>query len=132
MLFDQSHHMTDLFLRGPDALRLLSGLGVNSFANFGPGRAKQYVAVNADGYLIGDAILLPPRGRTCSTWWVTRRSPTGCSTTWRAGDWDVTVERDDNSVDRPAGTRPALYRYELQGPTAGAIAAEATAGRCPT
>ena len=57
VLFDQSHHMTDLFLRGPGALPLLSSLGVNSFANFGPGRAKQYVAVNADGHLIGDAIL---------------------------------------------------------------------------
>src|SRR6266478_502847 len=48
VLFDQSHHMTDLFL---------SGLGVNTFANFGPGKAKQYVAVNADGHFIGDAIL---------------------------------------------------------------------------
>ncbi len=56
-LLDQSHHMTDLFIGGPDALRLLSDFGVNSFANFAPGMAKQYVAVNADGYLIGDAIL---------------------------------------------------------------------------
>src|SRR5918997_4548889 len=56
-LLDQSHHMTDLFLSGPDAPALLSGLAVNSFATFGPGRAKQYVAVSPDGYLIGDAIL---------------------------------------------------------------------------
>ena len=49
--------MTDLFLSGPDALRLLSDLGVNTFAGFTPGKAKQYVAVNADGFLIGDAIL---------------------------------------------------------------------------
>ena len=34
------------------------------------------------------------------------------------GDYRVTVERDDNSVDRPSGTPPKLYRYELQGPTA--------------
>src|ERR1700734_1761243 len=57
VLFDQSHHMTDFFLEGKDALRLLSQFGVNSFANFGPGQAKQYVAVNADGQFIGDAIL---------------------------------------------------------------------------
>ena len=33
-LFDQSHHMTDLYVEGPDTIRLLSDLGVNTFANF--------------------------------------------------------------------------------------------------
>ena len=33
-LFDQSHHMTDLYVEGPDALKLFSDLGVNSFKNF--------------------------------------------------------------------------------------------------
>ena len=57
VLFDQSHHMTALRLTGPDALRLLSDFGVNSFAKSVPGRAKQHVAGNADGRFIGDAIL---------------------------------------------------------------------------
>src|SRR5262245_10718166 len=119
VLFDQSHHMTDLFLRGPDAQRLLSGLGVNSFANFGPGKAKQYVAVNADGHLIGDAILFHLEedlfdlvGHPTVANWLQYNIATG--------DWNVTVERDDNSVDRKSGP-PVLYRYELQGPAAGAI-----------
>ena len=56
-LFDQSHHMTDLYIKGPDALKLLSDLGVNSFATFAVDKAKQFVAVNPDGYVIGDAIL---------------------------------------------------------------------------
>src|SRR5262245_64989273 len=56
-LFDQSHHMTDLYVKGPDALRLLSDLGVNSFETFAVDKAKQFVAVNPDGYVIGDAIL---------------------------------------------------------------------------
>ena len=56
-LFDQSHHMTDLYLEGPDALRLLSDLGVNSFKKFKVNQAKQFVACNPDGYVIGDAIL---------------------------------------------------------------------------
>ncbi len=30
VLFDQSHHMPELFLRGPDAMRLLSRVGINS------------------------------------------------------------------------------------------------------
>ena len=56
-LFDQSHHMTDLSVEGPDAVRLLSDLGVNTFKNFALGKAKQFVACNPDGYVIGDAIL---------------------------------------------------------------------------
>ena len=56
VLFDQSHHMTDLYVEGPDTLRLLSAIGVNSLANFAPGRAKQFVACNYDGRIIGDCI----------------------------------------------------------------------------
>jgi len=116
-LFDQSHHMTDLFLGGPDALRLLSDFGVNTFASFTPGKAKQYVAVNAGGFFIGDAIcfhledgLFDVVGHPTVLNWLQFNGETG--------DYQVTVERDDNSADRPAGTPPRLYRYELQGPNA--------------
>ena len=33
VLFDQSHHMVDLFIEGPDALKLLSDTAINSFKN---------------------------------------------------------------------------------------------------
>ena len=33
-LFDQTHHMTDLYVEGPDVIALLSSLGMNSFENF--------------------------------------------------------------------------------------------------
>src|SRR5579864_2518916 len=56
-LFDQSHHMTALYIKGPDALRLLSDLAVNSFKYFRVNTAKQFVAVTPAGYTIGDAIL---------------------------------------------------------------------------
>ena len=49
--------MTDLYVEGPDALKLFSDLGVNSFKNFRVDKAKQFVACNHDGYVIGDAIL---------------------------------------------------------------------------
>ncbi len=39
-LMDLSHHMTDLTVEGPDCYRLLSELGANSFAGFGPMQAK--------------------------------------------------------------------------------------------
>src|SRR3977135_4619757 len=56
-LFDQSHHMTDLYVEGPDALKLFSDLGVNTFKNFKVNQAKQFVACTSNGYVIGDAIL---------------------------------------------------------------------------
>jgi glycine cleavage system aminomethyltransferase T len=130
VLFDQSHHMTDLFLSGPDALRLLSEFGVNSFANFGPGKAKQYVAVNAEGRFIGDAILFHLEdelydvvGHPTVANWLQYNVETG--------NYRVTVERDDNSVDRAPGRPPKLYRYELQGPTAVPIVAKLTGGPPP-
>ncbi len=125
-LLDQSHHMTDLFLRGPGAAGLLERLAVNTFANFTPGKAKQYVAVNPDGFIIGDAILfhLPDGsfdlvGHPMVLDWVE----------FNALDqgWDVALERDENSIVRRSGP-PKQYRFELQGPTAAAIV-EALTGR---
>jgi glycine cleavage system aminomethyltransferase T len=128
-LLDQSHHMTDLFVEGPGALALFSGLAVNSFATFGPGRAKQFVAVDPDGYLIGDAILFHLEqdsfdlvGHPMVIDWVTFHL--------ERGEHDVTAERDDNSVVRTEGP-PRFYRYELQGPTAAAVVARATGAPVP-
>ncbi|MCY1158478.1 MAG: aminomethyl transferase family protein [Citricoccus sp.] len=116
-LLDQSHHMTDLFISGPDALRLLSDTGVNSFATFGVDKAKQFIAVNHEGYLIGDAILfhLEEDRFDLVGWfmvldWVQYIGETG--------DYDVTFERDANSLMRTPGQDPVLYRYEVQGPRA--------------
>lgn len=127
-LLDQSHHMTDLFLSGPGALPLLSDFGVNSFANFTTGKAKQYVAANSQGRLIGDAILFHLEdelfdvvGHPTVINWLQYNA--------ESRD-DVTVERDENSAVRPSGP-PRLYRYELQGPTAGALVAKLTGAPLP-
>lgn len=128
-LLDQSHHMTDLYLSGPDALKLLSDFGVNTFANFAPGKAKQYVAVNSDGHFIGDGILFHLEdelfdlvGHPTVINWLQYNAETG--------DYDVTIERDENSYDRPSGP-PKLYRYELQGPTAGPLLERLTGAPLP-
>jgi len=128
-LLDQSHHMTDLFIQGPDALRLLSDVGVNSFAKFGVGKAKQFVAVDPDGYLIGDAILFHLEeelfdlvGHPMVIDWVTFNL--------ERGDYAATLERDDNSAVRASGP-PKLYRYELQGPTAAALIEQVTRAPLP-
>jgi vanillate/3-O-methylgallate O-demethylase len=128
-LLDQSHHMTDLFVEGPDALRLFSGLAVNTFANFGPGKAKQFVAVAPDGHLIGDGILFHLDddsfdlvGHPMVIDWVTFHL--------ERGDYKATAVRDDNSAVRESGP-PKLYRYELQGPNAPAIVEQVTGAPPP-
>lgn len=114
-LLDQSHHMTDLFISGPDALKLLSDTGVNRFTNFGPRSAKQFVAVNHEGWLIGDAILVHLEEGLFNLvgWhmvldWVQFNGETG--------DYDVTFERDASSAVRQGD--PKNYRFEVQGPQA--------------
>src|ERR1700722_18638004 len=128
-LLDQSHHMTDLFLSGPDALPLLTRLAVNSFANFAPGKAKQYVAVNPDGFIIGDAILfhLPDGsfdlvGHPMVLDWVE----------FHAGSerLNIDIERDENSIVRASGP-PKQFRFELQGPAAAEIMEELTGRELP-
>src|SRR5262245_40185754 len=57
VLFDQSHHMVDLYVEGPDAVKLMSDLAINTFNNFPVNRAKQFVPVSWSGHVIGDGIL---------------------------------------------------------------------------
>ena len=89
--------MTDMYMEGPDALKLLSMLGVNSFKNFGPSKAKQFVACNYDGYVIGDVILFHLEqnrfnlvGRPSVHNWVQYHCETG--------GYDVKLERDERTV----------------------------------
>ncbi len=114
-LFDQSHHMTDLYVDGPDALKLFSDLGVNTFQNFKVDQAKQFVACNHSGYVIGDAILFYLAenkfnlvGRPPSANWVQYNLETG--------GYKATAIRDERSAVNQ-GRRKA-YRYQVQGPNA--------------
>ncbi len=66
-LLDQSFHMTDLYIDGPDALRLLSHVGINSFANFGRNKAKQLVTCSPDGYVIGRNLGTLRRNAGCTS-----------------------------------------------------------------
>ena len=96
-LFDQSHHMSDLYVEGPDALKLFSDLGVNSFKNFKVNQAKQFVACTQDGYVIGDAILFYLDENTLS---LVGRPPAGNWVQYNpeTGKYNVKVERDERSA----------------------------------
>jgi glycine cleavage system aminomethyltransferase T len=116
VLYNQTYHMAELMVEGPDALKLLSGLGVNSFATFAPGKAKQFVPCTPDGYVIGDVILFGLEdqkvnlvGRAPVLNWVTYHAQTG--------DHDVEVTFDQRTALRSDGLR-RHYRYQVQGPNA--------------
>ncbi len=115
VLFDQSFHMTDVYFEGPDVQRLLSDVAVNSFKKFGPNKAKQIVACNHDGHVIGDAILFGHSehrvsvvGRPSVPNWVHYHAATG--------NYDVEVTRDERTVSND-GSR-LIYRFQIQGPNA--------------
>jgi vanillate/3-O-methylgallate O-demethylase len=40
VLYDQSHHMVEISVKGPDALKLLSNLAINSISDFTDNKAK--------------------------------------------------------------------------------------------
>ena len=114
-LFDQSHHMTDLYVEGPDALKVFSDLAVNSFKNFKVNTAKQFVATNHRGYVIGDAILFYLSenrfnlvGRPPAANWVQFNVETG--------KYNATCERDERSAQNNG--RRKTFRYQVQGPNA--------------
>ncbi|MFL6122562.1 aminomethyl transferase family protein [Actinophytocola sp.] len=121
VLFDQSHHMVNLFVSGKDALRLLSDTGTNSTATFPVDSAKQFVPVSPEGGVIGDGILF----RLAEDEFVfVGRAPVANWLTFRAGrGYDVDLRRDERSPMRPYGkpvTRE-LWRFQIQGPKAWAV-----------
>jgi syringate O-demethylase len=116
VLFNQSYHMNDLAVQGSGALALLSDLGVNSFAGFGPGKAKHFVPCTPAGHVIGDVILFALEddrfnlvGRAPALNWLMFHAETG--------GYDVELELDLRTALRTDGRRRS-YRFQLQGPTA--------------
>jgi glycine cleavage system aminomethyltransferase T len=119
ILFNQSYHMTDMYVEGPDAPKVLERLGVNTFKNFGPNKAKQYVPCNHDGYVIGDVVLFHLEqnrfnlvGRPPVHNWVQYNC--------EVGKYDVKIERDERTAARtgPDALIRKVYRYQVQGPNA--------------
>src|SRR5262249_44712027 len=119
VLFDQSHHMVNLYIEGPDAVKLCSHLGFNSFEKFPVDRAKQLATCSYDGLIIGDGILIhlePNRvvfvGRAPAASWIEFHAATG--------GFNVKATKDDRSPSNPKGKAVirTVYRYQIQGPNA--------------
>ncbi|WP_129791839.1 aminomethyltransferase family protein [Sphingosinicella sp. CPCC 101087] len=122
VLFDQSHHMVELFINGPDAVKLVSDTAINTFKNFTVNKAKQYVPTTPYGHVIGDGILfylaeerLLYVGRAPAANWLMFHAETG--------GYNVEVIKDDRSPSRPMGkpVHRTHWRFQIQGPNAWSI-----------
>jgi vanillate/3-O-methylgallate O-demethylase len=118
VLFDQSHHMVNLFISGPDALKLITDTGINSTAKFPVNTAKQFVPVSPEGGVIGDGILFHLDEEEFV---FVGRAPVGNYLSYQATTgYNVDVRLDQRSPSRPYGkpvTRE-LWRFQIQGPNA--------------
>ncbi|HKE08624.1 MAG TPA: hypothetical protein VKB48_12400 [Candidatus Acidoferrum sp.] len=132
VLFDQSHHMANVYVEGPDALKMFSHLATNSFANFPVDRAKQFAPCTYDGYVIGDGILFhlaPNRlvfvGRAPTASWIQFHAETG--------GYNVKLEKDDRSPSNPKGKAVvrSCYRFQIQGPNAPQVLEKLNGGPLP-
>lgn len=126
-LRDQTYHMSDLYVSGPDASRLFNSLAINSFQGFEPGGAKQLVVCNPEGYVIGDGILFyldkdsfQLVGRPSANNWVEFQA--------QSGSHNVELERDEWSVNDPSRRRK-VFRYQLRGPRTQALLEKLTGGQ---
>ena len=132
VLFDQSHHMAELTVKGPDAAKLMSYCTINSFQNFAPGKAKQMVPCSYEGYVIGDGILFYTDqnemlfvGRAPTVNWLQFQASTG--------GFKVEVIRDDRSPSHPRGKAVTRrhYRFQVQGPNASKVLTKLNGGPLP-
>lgn len=107
VLFNQCYHMVDLAVEGPDALKMLNHLGVNSFEGFVVDKAKPFIPCTPEGYVIGDVILFHLDenkfnlvGRAPVIEWVEYHAATG--------GYDVQVERDERMAQQPQRKKVTL------------------------
>lgn len=130
VLFNQSYHMVDLEVTGPDALKMLNYLGINSFKGFEIDKAKQFVPCTPEGYVIGDVILFYLAentfnlvGRAPVIEWVEYHAATG--------GYDVTIERDERTAMRYDPSTRKSYRFQIQGPNAMKVIEKVTGKPAP-
>jgi len=121
---DQSYHLANYYIEGPDALALNADLGVNGFEPVDPERlplAKQHPVCNPDGYVIGDPVcfqlandrVVVVGNKGLAQQWIHYHAETG--------DYDVDV----TDVYSPYAENPPVdFRFEVQGPNADAVLEE--------
>lgn len=127
-LLEQSYHMTELHLRGPEVIPFLKDYAVNKLDVFPVGRGKQLVLAAPDGNLIADAIIFHEDenfyrvvGAPFASDWLLFNAE---STTH-----NVLAEKNDNWSVRQAPRD--VFRIQIQGPDALNLVTKATDGTLP-
>ena len=118
VLFDQSFHMTDLLIKGPDTRALCTFVAANSMANWRRDIAKQLVHCTEDGHLVGDAIIFILEEEMVNI----VNKPMNANWVIYHGErhgFDVEFELDSRALDNTG--RRKNYRFEVQGPNAWTI-----------
>ena len=120
VLFDQSHHMFDLYIKGPDALKLLSDTMINSSKGWESTRpsnmcrprpmAMSSATASSSGW--------PKKNSSMSA---ARLLPTGCMFQAEKGGYNVEIINDPRSPARPMGkpVNRISWRFQIQGPRPG-------------
>lgn len=128
VMFEQSYHMTELHIRGADALKFITPFATNKLSDLHPMRAKQLVMVNETGHLISDAIVFCEAGDflrvvgppTASNWLQFNAEKSAL---------EIEVQRNENMiVPRPSRD---VFRFQLQGPNALPLLREVVDGDLP-
>ncbi|MEX0285591.1 MAG: aminomethyl transferase family protein [Paracoccaceae bacterium] len=115
VLFEQSYHMTDIYIDGPDKLRFLSEISINNYDNFTPMTAAQMVVVSDSGHIIGDAIVFHLQNGELQ---VIGKPSCGNFVEYAAetGDYDITLRKDVRVLEGDWDRE--MYRFQIQGPNA--------------
>ena len=128
VLTNQSHHMPVLYVKGPDAYKMLQHLTPLSFANLSTSGAKQYFAVAPKtGKHIGDCVMYYYgeeggfeliSGMPLLNW---------VRFHGESGEWDVEMTFDPTTPFNPTGGRTKC-RFQLEGPATDAVMKDVTNG----
>lgn len=97
---------SQIAVSGPDALALLSGLSVNSFARFEIGQGKHMVQCTEPGYVVGEGVLV----RLAEDRFITQ----GSSARWTA--YQAAVRGSDVEISHPRS-----FIFQVSGPQALAV-----------
>lgn len=127
-LLEQSYHMTELHIRGAEAIPFLAQFAINKLDPFPPMKAKQLVLAGHDGNYIADAIVFREAddflrivGAPFASDWLLFNS--------ESTSFDVQVEKNDNWSVRQAARD--VFRIQIQGPNALELVKEVTDGALP-
>lgn len=115
VLFDQSYHMTDLYISGPDKIRLLSEFSINNYTEFDAMKAVQIVVCSDGGHIVGDSIVFHLQdgelnlvGKPSCANFIEYAAETG--------KFDVTLHKDVRKLE--GSNARETFRFQLQGPNA--------------